>query len=86
MVARVGFPKGMRPALLVPREAVVREGQLRGVYVHTEGRACLRWVRLGRSWGQRVEVLSGLDQGAQVIVGDATELRDGRPVEVKGNA
>jgi len=86
MFARVGFPKGMRPALLVPGDAVVREGQLRGVYVHTEGRAHLRWVRLGRSWGPRVEVLSGLDQGVQVIIGGAEQLRDGRPVEVKGNA
>lgn len=86
MFARVGFPKGMRSALLVPGEAVVSEGQLRGVYVHADGRARLRWVRLGRSWDQRVEVLSGLGQGAQVIVGDAGQLRDGRLVEVKGNA
>ena len=86
MFARVGFPKGMREALLVPRGAVVSEGQLRGVYVHADGKARLRWVRLGRAWGERVEVLSGLDAGTQVIVSGLDQLRDGRPVEVKGNA
>jgi RND family efflux transporter MFP subunit len=86
MFARVGFPKGMREALLVPSVAVVSEGQLRGVYVHSGGKARLRWVRLGRTWGERVEVLSGLDAGTPVIVSGLDQLRDGRPVEVKGNA
>lgn len=86
MFVRVGFPKGMRPALLIPAAAVVREGQLSGVYAVTDGRARLRWVRLGRTWGDRVEVLSGLEAGTQVIVGDQKNLRDGRPVEVKKDA
>ena len=86
MFVRVGFPKGMRPALLVPAGAVVREGQLRGVYAVADGRARLRWVRLGRAWGERVEVLSGLEAGTQIIVGDQKNLQDGRPVEVKNDA
>ena len=86
MFVRVGFPKGMRPALLIPAAAVVREGQLRGVYAVADGRARLRWVRLGRTWDDRVEVLSGLEAGTQIIVGDQKDLRDGRPVEVKGDA
>jgi membrane fusion protein, multidrug efflux system len=92
MFARVGFPKGMRPALLVPVNAVVREGQLRGVYAVVDGKARLRWVRLGRILGEKVEVLSGLEAGVEVVVGDKQNLRDGRPVkvgrpvEVKGNA
>jgi len=86
MFARVGFPKGQRPALLVPPEAVVREGQLQGVYAVVKGRARLRWVRLGRTWGEGVEVLSGLEAGTQVVTGDKTGLRDGRRVEVKGDA
>ena len=86
MFTRVGFPKGMRPALLVPIDAVVREGQLRGVYAVVDGKARLRWVRLGRVLGEKVEVLSGLEAGIEVVVGDKQELRDGRPVEVKGNA
>ncbi len=86
MFARVGFPKGMRPALLVPAAAVVREGQLRGVYAVVGGRARLRWVRLGRVWGDQVEVLSGLEAGEKVVVGEKMDLRDGRLVEVNGDA
>jgi multidrug efflux pump subunit AcrA (membrane-fusion protein) len=54
--------------------------------VVADGRARLRWVRLGQTWGDRVEVLSGLEAGAQVVVGGQGELKDGRPVEVKGDA
>ena len=86
MFARVGFPKGERAALLVPAAAVVREGQLEGVYTVADGRARLRWVRLGRFWGEKVEVLSGLEAGARVVVGGKEELRDGRRVEVKDDA
>jgi RND family efflux transporter MFP subunit len=86
MFARVGFPKGTRPAILVPAAAVVREGQLEGVYLIDGGQARLRWVRLGRAFGDRVEVLSGLEPGQRVAVGERTGLRDGARVEVKGDA
>ena len=65
---------------------MVREGQLEGVYMVLDGRARLRWVRLGRSWGEKVEVLSGLEAGAQVVAEGMEELRDGRRVEVRGDA
>ena len=57
MFARVGFQKGERPGLLVPETAVVRRGQLEGVFVVRDGRARLRWVRLGRAFGGNREVI-----------------------------
>ena len=86
MFARVQFPKGERPALLVPASAVVRQGQLEGVYVVTEGRSRLRWVRLGRAFGDRVEVVAGLDEGEDVVISDVARVGDGRRVEVLGDA
>lgn len=86
MFVRVGFPKGTRPAILVPSAAVVREGQLEGVYLIDGGRASLRWVRLGPILGDRVEVLSGLEPGQRIAAGDRAGLRDGVRVEVKGDA
>ena len=47
--------------LLVPLEAIVREGDLTGVRVVRDGRAELRWVRLGDTRAGRVIVLSGLN-------------------------
>jgi multidrug efflux pump subunit AcrA (membrane-fusion protein) len=51
----------------VPIGAVLRRTELTGLYViDTAGRPLLRQVRLGRSDGTRVEVLSGLSAGERV--------------------
>lgn len=51
----------------VPASAVVRRAEMTGLYVlDAQGRPLLRQVRLGRSDGERVEVLSGLNAGERV--------------------
>ena len=51
----------------VPISAVVRRAELTGLYVlDAEGRPLLRQVRLGRSDGERVEILAGLSAGERV--------------------
>ena len=50
-----------------------------GVFVVHEGRARLRWVRLGRSLGSRIEVWGGLALGDSVVVSPES-LRDGGTV------
>ncbi|HSQ58892.1 MAG TPA: efflux RND transporter periplasmic adaptor subunit, partial [Acidobacteriota bacterium] len=64
----------------VPAAALVRRGSLAGVYVVREGRARLRWLRLGGTAGPDVVVLAGLDPGDSVALAPA-ELTDGRRVE-----
>ena len=59
-------PTGWRVAVLIPAEAVVRRGQLTGVHVVEGDVRLLRWVRLGRVIGDRVEVLSGLAAGERI--------------------
>ena len=63
-------PTGSTQAVTIPVEAVVRRGQLTGVQVLTAQGAALRWIRLGRtlSGGERVEVLSGLNPGDQIVL------------------
>lgn len=79
--ARVRFSRGTRPALLVPAGAVVRRGQLAGVWTVLDGRAVLRWLRLGDAFGGDIEVLAGLDAGTAIVAdASATGLRDGAPV------
>jgi RND family efflux transporter MFP subunit len=59
-----GFvPTGQRVAVTIPTDAVVRRGQLTGVHVVQGDVQLLRWVRLGRAIGDRIEVLSGLEAG-----------------------
>ena len=63
-------PTGTTRAVPIPSEAVVRRGQLTGVRVVTPDGVALRWIRLGRTVGEgdRVEVLSGLSQGDEIVV------------------
>ena len=62
-------PTGTTQAITIPKEAVVRRGQLTGVRVVTPEGASLRWIRLGRTVGdgERVEVLSGLSAGDEIV-------------------
>lgn len=63
----LSLPGGREPSLWVPAQAVVRRAELTGLYVlDANGRPLLRQVRLGRSDGNRVEVLSGLTAGERV--------------------
>ena len=62
------LPQGIRPGRLIPRAAVIAQGDLIGVYLRKDGTVDLRWIRLGATHGDRVEVLSGLAPGDTVIV------------------
>lgn len=66
----------------VSRASLVARGALSGVFVLEDGRAHLRWLKLGRSRGERVEVLSGLEPGERYAsVPDS--LRDGAAVTIR---
>lgn len=59
---------GTPAALTVPLAAVVRRAELTGLYVlDAAGAPLLRQVRLGRTEGSTVEVLSGLMPGERVV-------------------
>ena len=74
--ATVLLPGAPRALRLVPSDAITREGDLTGVLVRTaNGGAERRWVRLGRSRGALVEVLSGVQAGDTLLVASETEAR-----------
>lgn len=84
--ARVSVPGAMSPALLVPREAVSRVGQLDRVFVAEPGppgpaRAGLRLVKTGAVHGEQVEILAGLDAGERIVVSPSLHLREGQRLE-----
>ncbi len=68
MFVKVGFVVGETRRLLVPRTAVVRRSELSAVYVATGDLVTLRQVRLGRRYGDSIEVLAGLVEGESVAV------------------
>ena len=75
MFARVWVPASKATGdvkdgrVYLPLSAIVRRAEMTGVYVMDgQGKPRLRQVRLGRSVGQNVEVLSGVSDGEQVVV------------------
>jgi RND family efflux transporter MFP subunit len=70
--------------LLVPESALVKQGQLTGVYTIGEGNiAILRWLRTGKTFGNQVEVLSGLSVNEQYIVSAEGKLYNGALVSIQ---
>lgn len=83
MFARLVVSRSLVDRLMVPSVAMVRRGQLEGLFVVEEdGRARLRWVRTGRVVGENVEVLAGIDPGETVVIESVSRLKDGQRVEV----
>jgi RND family efflux transporter MFP subunit len=66
MFGRMLIPLDEEQILVIPRLAVQSVGQLDLVDVTTQGAVSRRAVRLGRTIGSDVEVLSGLREGEQV--------------------
>jgi RND family efflux transporter MFP subunit len=84
LFGRAQFSRGERASLLVPRAAVVNRGQLQAVYVLDGNQvAGLRYVTLGAGSGDRVEVLSGLSQGDQVVTSPGERELAGKKIEVR---
>lgn len=54
-------------ALLIPADAVQHIGQLEVVKVVADGRQMMRHIRTGKTFGDQVEVISGLHAGETVI-------------------
>jgi len=65
----------------VPSDAIVRRGQLSGVYVVTGDAVRLRWIRTGRRTADAVEVLAGLAEGSLVVRHPDPGLVDGAAVD-----
>lgn len=84
MYATVQFPvarKTASSAIMIPLDALVNKGQLTGVYtVSHSNTALLRWLRLGRTFGDKVEVLSGLSADEQYIVSAEGKLYNGAKI------
>lgn len=69
-------------AVLVPREAVVRELQRAFVFVAKDGVAEKRTVELGMEEKGWLQTVSGVDVGDKIIVAGQGGLKDGAPVKL----
>ena len=87
MYASVQFPTPAvdeREVVLIPSSALVTRGDLHGIYTPSQqNTAILRWVRLGRTVGDEVEVLSGLNAGESYISSAEGKLYNGAKLEIR---
>ena len=82
---KVRFAAGKGTVLAVPKRAVTRAGGSDGVFTvgAADNVARLSPVTLGVEFGDRVEVLSGIEDGSRVAVSPVDKLSDGARVEVR---
>lgn len=66
---KIGFVVGETERVLLPAGAIVHRSELTAVYVVGEAAVTLRQIRVGRRYGDRVEVLAGLAPG-EVVAAD----------------
>ncbi len=69
-------------ALIIPRSAFVGSVSSNQVFVVKDGKAVLTKVVSGRFFGENIEIISGIEKGAQVITTGQINLLDGTAVEI----
>ncbi|MCX7897009.1 MAG: efflux RND transporter periplasmic adaptor subunit [Rhodocyclaceae bacterium] len=83
MAARVYFYAGVSRKLTLPREAILRRGEIAAVYVLRDGKPSLRQVRLGEATPDgEIEILAGLTAGETVSL---TPVKTGIEAKKAGN-
>ncbi|NAY90771.1 efflux RND transporter periplasmic adaptor subunit [Muricauda sp. JGD-17] len=87
MFATVQFPLEKRTSygtVFIPKKALVTKGQLSGIYtVSQSNTALLRWLRLGRTYSDSVEVLAGLSANEQYIIDARGKLYNGAKISIQ---
>lgn len=84
MFARVIMNYGSAEHIVVPDRAIVKQtgsGE-KFVYVYKDGRVSFNRVEIGQRLGETYELLSGVDNGADVVITGQSRLADGVEVNV----
>jgi len=84
MFARVSMPLAASETVTIPKKAILRHGQLSGVFVLDEANiARFRLVRTGKEMEDAIEILSGLKKGMRYVADPPPTLEDGMKVEAR---
>ena len=68
MTASVSISTANQPAMVIPKDAIRRHGQLDSVLLlDSNSVAQIRYVMLGREQGETVEIVSGLSNGDRIL-------------------
>lgn len=85
MFGRAYFKVGVKSLPVVAVESLITKAGLSGVFVvNDQQRINFRWLRLGKTRQEKLEVLVGLSGGERIILAPTEQLREGDAVELKG--
>jgi len=83
MFAKVNFTTAPKSdAFIIPRKALISSIKDPKVYVSENGKSSLRTLVVGGVKDDEIEVLSGLNEGEQVIVDGQVNLKDGTSISI----
>ena len=74
-----------RSQVVVPEEAILLAEGKTWVFLAEDGRAYRREVELGERLSPRVEILSGVEAAATVVVGGQHRIKDGDRVDARAS-
>lgn len=85
MFARVTMNFGMQEHVVAPDRAIVKQSGAgdRYIYVYKDGKVSYQKVELGRRMGNRYEVISGVEDGDQVVITGQSRLTNGMEVQIE---
>ena len=78
----IPFGKSL-PRLLIPKDALISKGNKQIVYYFEKGLAKQKFVKIGKSVGNKIEILGGLEEGQLVVVKGNENLRPNQPIKIK---
>ncbi|HEY4366425.1 MAG TPA: efflux RND transporter periplasmic adaptor subunit [Steroidobacteraceae bacterium] len=81
MLMTVRLMRSEAPALMIPEQALVPEGDRKFVFAVRDSKAMRMEVKTGRRRPGEVEVLNGLSEGDVIVVEGTQKVRDGAPVK-----
>ena len=84
MFARVNIDFGNVNRVVVPDQAVVKRSGSGDifVYVYKDGKVSFNQVQLGRHIDKTYELISGVENGAEVVIAGQSRLKDGASVKI----
>jgi membrane fusion protein (multidrug efflux system) len=81
MLMTVKLMRSEAPALMIPEQALVPEGDRKFVFAVRDSKALRMEVKTGRRRPGEVEILNGLSAGDVIVVEGTQKVRDGAPVK-----
>ena len=83
MLARATFTKSIDgEQVVIPRHTILEKERGRVVYVFDNGKVFQRYIKVGLSQQDRVQVLKGLKKGELIVVEGQNKLSDGEEVNI----